>query len=138
MISKERAYGGVDCLIGNFGVGVSVSPERVVKNCIEDEIVNDLLAYIDAMENESKSHQIMMKPEECKRGLRPNLNPVAIKDVIFNKPATIVFWTDGTKTIVKCQEGDTYSKETGLSLAINKKLMGKDFYEVFRKYIKED
>lgn len=27
-----------------------------------------------------------------------------VERVIFNAPATIVFWNDGTKTVVKCQE----------------------------------
>lgn len=26
-----------------------------------------------------------------------------IKDVIFNDPATIVYWADGTKTVVKAE-----------------------------------
>ena len=41
-----------------------------------------------------------------------------IKDVIFNDPATIVIWKDGTKTVVKCQTetGDTYNKELGLAI----------------------
>lgn len=47
-----------------------------------------------------------------------------IKDVIFNDPATIVFWSDGTKTVVKCQEGDTYDPEKGLTMAIAKKFFG--------------
>lgn len=47
-----------------------------------------------------------------------------IKDVIFNKPATIVFWDDDTKTVVKCQEGDTFDPEKGLAMAIAKKLFG--------------
>ena len=36
-----------------------------------------------------------------------------IKDVIFNDPATIVFWSDGSKTIVKCQKqnGDVFAKK---------------------------
>lgn len=62
-----------------------------------------------------------------------------IKDVIFNKPATIVFWEDGTKTIVKCQKRDTYSKETGLAMAIAKKVYGNkgNYNDVFSKWIKE-
>lgn len=47
-----------------------------------------------------------------------------IKDVIFNDPATIVFWTDGTKTVVKCQEGDEFDPEKGLTMAIVKKVYG--------------
>lgn len=33
--------------------------------------------------------------------------------VIFHDPATIVYWADGTKTVVKCAEGDTYSPIAG-------------------------
>lgn len=63
----------------------------------------------------------------------------SIKDVIFNDPATIVIWSDGSKTVVKCQSGDTYSKETGLALCIAKKYLGNkgNFNEVFKKYIEE-
>jgi hypothetical protein len=51
-------------------------------------------------------------------------NPLAIKNVIFNDPATIVIWTDGTKTVVKAQDGDVFDPEKGLALAITKKALG--------------
>ena len=41
-------------------------------------------------------------------------------------PATIVYWSDGTKTVVKCQQGDTFSAETGLMAAMLKRFMGND------------
>ena len=47
-----------------------------------------------------------------------------IKKVIFNDPATIVLWKDGTKTIVKCQDGDVFDPEKGLAMAISKKALG--------------
>lgn len=47
-----------------------------------------------------------------------------IERVIFNDPATIVFWSDGTKTIVKCSKDDTFDKEKGLAMAVCKKLLG--------------
>lgn len=47
-----------------------------------------------------------------------------IKNVIFNDPATIVFWEDGTKTVVKCQDGDEFDPEKGLAMAIVKKTYG--------------
>ena len=47
-----------------------------------------------------------------------------IKNVIFNYPATIVFWEDGTKTVVKCQDGDEFDREKGLAMAIVKKSYG--------------
>lgn len=48
----------------------------------------------------------------------------SIKDVIINPPAVIVYWEDGTKTVVKCQKGDSFDAEKGLALAIIKYLFG--------------
>ena len=65
--------------------------------------------------------------------------PLKIRDVIFNDPATIVFWTDGTKTVVKA-ENEPYDREKGLAMAIAKKFLGNkgNYFETFKKYIKED
>lgn len=63
-----------------------------------------------------------------------------IKKIIFNNPATIVYWEDGTKTIVKCGSGDTWDKEKGLAMCFVKKLLGNkgNFNEKIKKYVKED
>ncbi len=67
-------------------------------------------------------------------------NMFAIKDVIFSNPATIVLWADGTKTVVKCQEGDVYSEEVGLALCFAKKALGNksNYNNVFKKWIPEE
>ena len=49
---------------------------------------------------------------------------LGIDHVLFNNPATIVFWTDGTKTVVKLRKGDKWDPEKGLAMACAKKLMG--------------
>ena len=61
-----------------------------------------------------------------------------IKNVIFNAPATIVFWKDGTKTVVKAQGDDEFDPEKGLAMAICKKALGndRDYYEVFLKHVR--
>ena len=46
------------------------------------------------------------------------------KDVIFAPPATIVYWQDGTKTVVKCSEEDEFSEEMGFVLCFMKKMFG--------------
>lgn len=46
----------------------------------------------------------------------------AIKKVIFNNPATIVYWNDNTKTVVKANKDDVFDPEFGLAMAITKKL----------------
>lgn len=63
-----------------------------------------------------------------------------IVDVIYNKPATIVFWDDGTKTVVKCGKHDKYTGEHGLVMAIVKKLYGNNgrYYDIIRKWLPED
>lgn len=54
-------------------------------------------------------------------------NLVYIKQVIFNKPATIVFWSDGDKTTSVCDEKDPYSRESGLAIAVLKKFVSSTF-----------
>lgn len=52
------------------------------------------------------------------------LRNVYIKNVIYNRPATIVNWSDGTKTVSKRHGDDDYSPEVGLILCVLKKLQG--------------
>lgn len=47
-----------------------------------------------------------------------------VKKVIYSGPCTIVIWADDSKTIVRCQDGDTYSKEVGLLMCLAKKVWG--------------
>lgn len=60
-----------------------------------------------------------------------------IKNVMFNDPATIIFWEDGTKTVVKAQD-ETFDKEKGLAMAISKKAMGNkgSYCNEFKKWLK--
>ena len=64
---------------------------------------------------------------------------VCIRKVIFNDPATIVLWSDGSKTVVKCGPEDSYDMEKGLAMAIVKKMAGNDnrFHKVFKQYPKK-
>ena len=62
---------------------------------------------------------------------------LTIKNVIFNDPATIVFWSDGTKTVVKA-ENEEFDPEKGLAMVIAKKFLGNkgSYYNEFKKWIK--
>ena len=63
-------------------------------------------------------------------------NLVEIKNVVFNPPATIVFWADNSKTVVKA-ENETFDPEKGLAMAIAKKALGNkgNYYETFKKWL---
>ena len=62
-----------------------------------------------------------------------------ITNVIFNDPATIVFWSDGTKTVVKA-ENEPFDPEKGLAMAIAKKALGNkgNYYNEFKKWLPEE
>lgn len=66
-----------------------------------------------------------------------SVNHFSIKKVIFNDPATIVLWEDGTKTVVKCDENDGYDPEKGLAMAISKKALGNkgNYYNHLKKWL---
>lgn len=62
-----------------------------------------------------------------------------IKNVIYSDPATIVFWEDGTKTVVKCKN-EKFDPEKGLAMAFSKKILGNkgNYYNVFKKWLPEE
>lgn len=62
---------------------------------------------------------------------------VEITKVIFNNPATIVFWSDGKKTFVKCAGDEAFDEEKGLAIAISKRVLGNhgNYYNEFKKWL---
>ena len=60
---------------------------------------------------------------------------IDVDRVIFNPPATIVFWKDGTKTVVKACDEDSYSPEGGFALCFLKKVLGGK--DNFHRYLKD-
>ena len=66
-----------------------------------------------------------------------------IKQVIFNGPVTIVYWKDGCKTVVKCQEGAVNDPEKGLAMAVTRHyfcdILGMSRYDgIFKKYLPKE
>ena len=66
------------------------------------------------------------------------INRLEIEKVIFNDPATIVFWSDGSKTVVKCTN-EEFDKEKGLAMAICKRVLGNkgNYFNEFHKWIED-
>ena len=78
----------------------------------------------------------LVEADECKFEVK--VSEGRIKDVKFSGPATIVFWTDGTKTVVKCRKGDKFDPEKGIAMACAKKLLGNEdgYHKEIAKYAK--
>lgn len=101
-----------------------------------DEInVGDLRVRVDSVQLE---HECFGLPIfELQGNVIGESKPVEIERVIFNDPATIVMWKDGTKTVVKCQEDDSYNEQTGLLMCIAKKHFGNTgrFNDVLHEWV---
>ena len=61
-----------------------------------------------------------------------------VKKVIFNDPATIVYWSDGDKTVVKCMKGETFNRWTGFAMAVCKKMMCENDPVKFHRWMKRN
>jgi hypothetical protein len=126
--------------------------ERCLSGCFEGKFLSESFAkkYLTRQAAEIYSGLVKTKREkDCridvmKHSLELLTSPFfaqsknpKIKRAIFNNPATIVYWTDGTKTVVKCSDGDTYSKESGLAMCFMKKMHGNDngYHKVFKEFI---
>lgn len=75
------------------------------------------------------------RPEEIKRRETLILKKHGIEKIIYNKPATIVYFNDGTKQVVKISPNDVFNHIDGVLMCIIKKLYGSE--EVYR-VIKRD
>lgn len=58
------------------------------------------------------------------------------KRIIRNGPAMVVFWTDGTKTVVKCHE-EEFDFEKGLAMALARKMWGRSRTIAYLKKVEE-
>lgn len=96
--------------------------------------------YDNYLENLGYLQSQSMPIKEEKYALNFSIKPTIpdIERVIFSYPATIVLWSDHTKTVVKVKEGEKFDKWTGLSMCICKKLYGDKFHSVFKKHCKDD
>lgn len=68
-----------------------------------------------------------------------NMTAASIKNVIFAPPATIVYWSDGSKTVVKCSEKDVFDPEKGLAMAIAKRCGGNkgSYYKEIQNWVEK-
>ena len=88
----------------------------------EDEIDNDLnlIRMIEELEAEEQ------------------FDYLAYERIIFNDPATIVIWADGTRTVVKACKEDKFDKGVGLKTALLQRVFGKNIDKEINKIVDED
>ena len=72
--------------------------------------------------NISESYLIPAKKEEKEKPVMDKRYKV--KKILYHGPATIVYWADGEKTVVKCMESDTFDPMAGFCAALAKRVYG--------------
>lgn len=111
-------------LVGNISSGyTNLTDDEVKKRCIMASAISSVpyeISYISY--------------DKCWKNIHKQ--PCSIAKVIFNPPATIVLWNDGTKTVVKTQNGEVFDPEKGLAMAISKKALGNkgNYFEQIKKW----
>lgn len=137
---------GTPVSVGDILHGIRIG--RIRFDPLEDNLFllrrkEEGLTYTDML----KSFLVKMEDETMKKQTIPYntmYNPKTpkqrvmdrIQNVIFNDPATIVIWADGTKTVVKA-DNELFDPEKGLAMAISKKFFdNKGYYcDVFKKWL---
>lgn len=147
LIDAERMVVGPDFYIGDYvlifgsAVGSCYFPRgaihgidiRYVRDIVPTKIVLKRRNTLKAAINTIYGLNSALKDVSNKQNL--------IKDVIFNDPATIVYWVDGTKTVVKAHN-EKFDPEKGLAMAICKRFLGSNksgsnFNNIFKKWLPE-
>jgi len=104
---------------------------NLIRNAKKDAVVEYPLRLCSPVERFQLSGVRFEPPKEQKQ------EKPMIEKVIYSEPATIVIWSDKTKTVVKCGENDIYDKEKGLALCIAKKALGNqgNYKNVFHAWL---
>lgn len=137
-----------------------IEPRKI---SIEASDGKNYVGIVDRIEiNPMNAHSMMVQAHVTDQ----EVGSFGIERVVFANPSTIVYWTDGSKTVVTCQDNvqavkkksdaqdtsakktkrvkampaDTYSKEIGLAMCFAKKMLGNkgNYNDVFRRFIGED
>lgn len=138
--------------------GVSEFKKQCAQVCWLDKVIKDFTTYVrlntpkieftcdnkwdlitEYLKNDidTVKEVYTMHPRNTYGHMLDRISPMAIKKVIFNAPATIVLWKDGTKTVVKA-ENEEFDPEKGLAMAIAKKAMGNkgNYFNEIKKWVK--
>ena len=117
---------------------VEFVPNRDIRTLYPEpsEYVDTDLAVLDKLLNSRYFNEIAKDRARAKEKIK-EYEKMKIENVIFNDPATIVFWRDGSKTVVKAQD-EPYDPEKGLAMAIAKKTYGNkyDYYNTLQHWLK--
>lgn len=111
-----------------------------IKQAVDSWMTNPLpkAAYVGVGRSNGKTDVLDALKYTIEPISKLNIHP-DITNVKFNPPATIVFWSDNTKTVVKAQDGEPFDPEKGLAMAMIKKYLGNkgNYFNEINKWTKD-
>ena len=116
-------------------------PEKYIFDSILD-IINELYNDKEIEKKEDKIELSASVPQEAVilKSYNPKkiFNVPNVEKVLFRNPATIVWFSDGTKSVAICGYDDVYDKETGMAICLCKRMLGnKEYRELMEKWCYE-
>lgn len=109
-------------------IGKPITIEHNVYNGKNLKIAADPTEYEPYKPKKSiwdKYCEVVEKQEQERR-----LKKILPRKWVINGPATILFWQDGTKTIVKCNKDDEFDAQKGYLMAFFEKTTGMSKHQI--------
>ena len=141
VIVIDGAFKGVIGELVSVEMSLDIFPKCTIRVDYDNEITV-LQHQIKKIEIEGENDMPTYSLSSCLKSLEnikivnqlPKFDKNEIKDVKYNDPATIVFWKDGTKTIVRCPVGKKYDEYEAFTAALAIKIFGNNSH--LKKVIK--
>lgn len=136
--NSENFYGVSWCI--PYDIDPATYIFEIMNSSLSTNEINDRLASYFSSNNSSTAaykkrevNSIFGNPKNKAGYYKP-------VDIMFNKKSTIVFWIDGTKTVVSIKDGDNPDPEAAVAQAIVKKLYGgtSTFHNTVSKYVRRE
>ena len=124
-----------------FGTGnvLQFNPDDIYLDSNRDAHIRKSGSFHRIADDSYDSHCYANQAKEILNATYGKRAAYTIKKVIFNPPATVVYWSDCTKTVVKCNVNDIFDPEKGLAMAIAKRCVGNTgaYYAEIRHWVAE-
>lgn len=138
--AEHEACGGCDKMTNQtyFTPFPETTVELSMKNFDFEKFINRIFDLPDDGVKEKDPLIKTVKTSEKEKNIMSTID-FRVKKIMHNGPATIVFWKDGTKTVVRLKEGDTYDPYAAFTAAVAKRLYGKNMKisEIVDRYSKD-
>lgn len=140
--SWTTAVNSANIDLNQFGTITTANSSNLVNTGISSSFYDEkMLDYLlnDIIKEKAKEAEEKLKAKANKKYMKfaDDISD-CIDRVIFNKPATIIKWKSGDKTVVKCGPDDEYDPEKGFILCLVKHFIFSDtgyYNKLIKKWV---